>query len=54
MPPMAAENGDGDIELALRNGSAGSATGLDSARLGESPVRAAVCNGQFVLCANRR
>jgi len=46
MPQMAAENAN--IKLALRNSSAGSATGLDSARLGEAPVRAAVCNGRIV------
>jgi hypothetical protein len=37
MPPMAAVNGD--LERALPNGSAGTATGHDPARLGESSVR---------------
>jgi len=40
MLPM--EVGSKDIELGVRIRSVGSATGLDSARLGESPVRAAV------------
>jgi hypothetical protein len=45
MLPMAAENKD--IELGLRNGAVGSVTGLDSARLGETPVKVAVRNGHI-------
>lgn len=40
MLPMAAANDD--IELALQNDAAGSATGHDPARLGESSGKAAV------------
>jgi hypothetical protein len=44
---MAAANGD--VELGLQNGSAGSATGRDSARLRESSVTAAVRSNQTAL-----